>query len=57
MPDGSLLISDDQAGVVYRVTYRGSRLEPFERRHAAERQQSGCVPLRSAASAVSVQRG
>jgi glucose/arabinose dehydrogenase len=23
LPDGSLLISDDQAGVVYRVTYRG----------------------------------
>ena len=22
MPDGSLLISDDQASVVYRVTYR-----------------------------------
>lgn len=25
MPDGSLLVSDDQAGAVYRVTYRGSR--------------------------------
>ena len=23
MPDGSMLISDDQAGVVYRVTYSG----------------------------------
>ena len=23
MPDGSLLIADDQAGVVYRVTYKG----------------------------------
>jgi glucose/arabinose dehydrogenase len=25
MPDGSLLVSDDQAGAVYRVTYRGTR--------------------------------
>jgi glucose/arabinose dehydrogenase len=25
MPDGALLISDDQAGVVYRVAYRASR--------------------------------
>ena len=25
MPDGSLLISDDQAGAIYRVSYRGSR--------------------------------
>jgi glucose/arabinose dehydrogenase len=23
MPDGSLLIADDQAGVIYRITYRG----------------------------------
>ena len=25
MPDGSLLVSDDHAGAIYRVTYRGSR--------------------------------
>jgi len=25
MPDGSLLISDDHAGAIYRVVYRGSR--------------------------------
>jgi len=25
MPDGSLLISDDQAGAIYRVTYSGIR--------------------------------
>jgi glucose/arabinose dehydrogenase len=25
MPDGSLLVSDDHAGVIYRVVYRGSR--------------------------------
>jgi glucose/arabinose dehydrogenase len=25
MPDGSLLVSDDQAGAVYRVSYRGNR--------------------------------
>jgi glucose/arabinose dehydrogenase len=25
MPDGSLLISDDQAGAIYRVFYRGNR--------------------------------
>jgi glucose/arabinose dehydrogenase len=25
MPDGSLLISDDQAGAIYRVSYRGNR--------------------------------
>jgi len=25
MPDGSLLISDDQAGAIYRVVYRGNR--------------------------------
>ena len=25
MPDGSLLVSDDLAGAIYRVTYRGSR--------------------------------
>lgn len=25
MPDGSLLVSDDQAGAIYRVSYRGSR--------------------------------
>jgi glucose/arabinose dehydrogenase len=23
MPDGSLLISDDEAGAIYRVTYKG----------------------------------
>jgi glucose/arabinose dehydrogenase len=23
MPDGSLLIADDEAGVIYRVTYKG----------------------------------
>ena len=23
MPDGALLISDDQAGVIYRVVYKG----------------------------------
>ena len=23
MPDGSLLVSDDEAGVIYRITYRG----------------------------------
>jgi glucose/arabinose dehydrogenase len=25
MPDGSLLVSDDQAGAIYRVSYRGNR--------------------------------
>jgi glucose/arabinose dehydrogenase len=25
MPDGSLLISDDHAGAIYRVVYRGNR--------------------------------
>jgi glucose/arabinose dehydrogenase len=25
LPDGSLLVSDDQAGAIYRVSYRGSR--------------------------------
>ena len=25
MPDGSLLVSDDQAGAIYRITYRGQR--------------------------------
>ncbi len=25
MPDGSLLVSDDQAGAIYRITYRGIR--------------------------------
>jgi glucose/arabinose dehydrogenase len=25
MPDGSLLVSDDHAGAIYRITYRGSR--------------------------------
>ena len=25
LPDGSLLISDDHAGVIYRVTYQGPR--------------------------------
>ena len=25
MPDGSLLVSDDQAGAIYRITYRGNR--------------------------------
>ena len=25
MPDGSLLISDDQSGAIYRVTYHGIR--------------------------------
>ncbi|MBZ0069021.1 MAG: sorbosone dehydrogenase family protein, partial [Thiobacillus sp.] len=25
MPDGSLLVSDDLAGVIYRITYRGKR--------------------------------
>jgi glucose/arabinose dehydrogenase len=24
LPDGSLLVSDDYAGLIYRVTYRGS---------------------------------
>jgi glucose/arabinose dehydrogenase len=23
MPDGSMLVSDDQAGVIYRITYKG----------------------------------
>jgi len=23
MPDGALLVSDDRAGVVYRITYQG----------------------------------
>jgi glucose/arabinose dehydrogenase len=23
MPDGSLLVSDDQAGVIYRISYSG----------------------------------
>jgi glucose/arabinose dehydrogenase len=23
MPDGSLLVSDDRAGVIYRITYKG----------------------------------
>ena len=23
MPDGALLVSDDQAGVIYRISYRG----------------------------------
>jgi len=23
MPDGSLLVSDDRAGVIYRIAYRG----------------------------------
>jgi glucose/arabinose dehydrogenase len=23
MPDGSLLVSDDQAGVIYRISYKG----------------------------------
>jgi len=23
MPDGSLLVSDDYAGVIYRIAYRG----------------------------------
>jgi glucose/arabinose dehydrogenase len=23
LPDGSLLVSDDQAGAIYRITYRG----------------------------------
>jgi glucose/arabinose dehydrogenase len=23
MPDGSLLVSDDHAGVIYRIAYRG----------------------------------
>lgn len=26
MPDGALLVSDDYAGVVYRITYRSPRL-------------------------------
>jgi glucose/arabinose dehydrogenase len=25
MPDGSLLVSDDHAGAIYRVVYRGTR--------------------------------
>lgn len=25
LPDGSLLVSDDRAGVIYRITYRGSK--------------------------------
>jgi glucose/arabinose dehydrogenase len=25
MPDGSLLVSDDHAGAIYRIVYRGSR--------------------------------
>jgi glucose/arabinose dehydrogenase len=25
MPDGALLVSDDQAGVVYRIRYEGAR--------------------------------
>ena len=25
LPDGSLLVSDDQAGALYRVTYGGAR--------------------------------
>jgi glucose/arabinose dehydrogenase len=25
MPDGSLLVSDDHAGAIYRVVYRGNR--------------------------------
>ena len=24
MPDGSLLVSDDEAGVIYRITYRAT---------------------------------
>jgi glucose/arabinose dehydrogenase len=31
MPDGALLVSDDRAGAVYRISYRGSpgRLDPY----------------------------
>jgi glucose/arabinose dehydrogenase len=25
MPDGALLVSDDEAGAIYRITYRGGR--------------------------------
>ncbi len=28
MPDGALLVSDDRAGVIYRITYRGGKANP-----------------------------
>jgi glucose/arabinose dehydrogenase len=45
MPDGSLLVSDDQAGVIYRISYQPPHSAATPQ--ARGRQQTSCTPRRS----------
>ena len=45
MPDGALLVSDDQAGVIYRISYQPQHSAATPPAHG--RQQTSCTPRQS----------